>query len=476
MSDRPAHRRFSARRGLILGLGGVVLLLGGVAGWGVFASISGAVVATGRVAVESRNHAVEHIDGGTVREVLVRDGDVVARDEPLLRFADSKLRSEAAILEGQFAELTALRNRLEAEFRGAGAIRWDAGLVALSRTDPAVRDILESQERLFRARESARAGEVALVRERIGQAREEIAGLEARAVSLKQQSALILRELEVNRETFKQGLTRLDRLLALERAARNLEGQSGTNAATIARTRGRIAELELHVLQIDARRIEEAEEQARGTKATENQVRERLAQMRARLGRMEVRAPVAGTVFGMTVFAPGKVVRPGESILQIVPEDSDLVVHARIDPIHVDQVYPGQDAVLRFTAFPLQVTPEREGRVVRVSADTVDDVESGKSWYEVELTMGGLVAATGGAGDRGPAPEEAPGAFGGVLGDLAKSLGLAGSARAAPELAAELALTPGMPVEVHIRTGDRSVISYLAKPITDFFQRSMREE
>ena len=475
MSEKTAGRRFSARRGLVLGLGGVAALIGGLAGWGVFASISGAVIATGRVAVESRNQAIEHIDGGTVREVLVRDGDTVARDQPLLRFADSNLRSEAAILEAQFAELAALRNRLEAEFRGADTILWDTDLLSLSRTSPAIRDVLEGQERLFRAREAARAGEVALLGERIGQAHEEIVGLEARAVSLEQQSALIVRELDVNRETFDKGLTRLDRLLALERAARNLEGLAGTNAASIAGTRGRIAELKLQVLQVDARRIEEAEEQARNAKAKENQVRERLAQVRERLGRMEVRAPVPGIVFGMTVFAPGEVVQPGEPILQIVPEGADLVVIAQIQPMNVDQVYPGQAAVLRFTAFPLQVTPEREGRVVRVSADTVHDKESGKSWYEVELAMGGPAAA-GGASGPGPNSQTTPTGWEGVFADVAQALGLGGSGREAQSLAGELALTPGMPAEIHIRTGDRSVISYLAKPVTDFFQRSMREE
>ena len=475
MIDRGTGRRFSARRALILGLGGVVALVGGVAGWGVFASIAGAVIATGRVAVESRNQVVERIDGGTVSEVLVRDGDIVSRDTPLLRFADSKLRSEAAILEAQYAELAALRNRLEAEFHAGDAIVWDAELVSLSRTSPAIRDILEGQERLFRAREAARAGEVALLRERIGQTREEIAGLQARAVSLKQQSELIARELDVNRETFRQGLTRLDRLLALERAARNLEGMAGTNAASIARIRGRIAELELQILQIDARRIEETEEQARGTKAQENQVRERLALVRERLGRMEVRAPVPGVVFGMTVFAPGEVVHPGEPILQIVPEGSELVVMARIEPIHVDQVYPGQEAVLRFTAFPLQVTPEVDGHVVRVSADTVIDAESGASWYEVELGMEGSGLSVD-AGGRGAETGTAPAGLGGVFEGLANVFGAGASRRQARGLAGGIALTPGMPVEVHIRTGDRSVISYLAKPIADFFQRSMRED
>ena len=158
MNARTTERGFPAHRALVLGLGGVIMLVGGLAGWGVFASISGAVIATGRVAVESRNQVVEHIDGGTVSEVLVRDGDVVARDDVLLRFGDLSLRSEVAILEGQFTELAALRNRLEAEFRDADSIVWDDELTATSRNSPAVREVLEGQERLFRARGAARDG------------------------------------------------------------------------------------------------------------------------------------------------------------------------------------------------------------------------------------------------------------------------------------------------------------------------------
>ena len=475
MSDRSNDRRFSAHRALVLGMGGVVALIGGLAGWGVFASISGAVIATGRLAMESRNQVVEHIDGGTVSEVLVRDGDVVARDDVLLRFADLSLRSEVAIREAQFAELAALRNRLEAEFGGSDAIAWDSELVSLARITPAIREALDGQERLFRARETSRAGEAALLRERIGQAREEIVGLRARAESLKQQSELIAREVDANRQLFEKGLTRLDRLLALERAARELEGLAGTNAASIARTRGRIAEFELQILQIDARRIEEAEAQARNAKAQENQVHERLALVRGRLSRMEVRAPVPGVVFGMKVFAPGEVVAPGESILHIVPEGSDLVVMARIEPMHVDQVYPGQEAMLRFTAFPRQVTPEVAGRVTRVSADAVLDPDSGVSWYEVELAMHGS-AMSGEAGARSNDARAARTGLGGFFESLTDVFGAGTSEREAQRLAAELALTPGMPVEVQIRTGERSVISFLAKPVTDFFHRSMREE
>ncbi len=434
---------------MALGFGGTAVLLAGVLGWSLFASVSGAVIATGVVAVETRNQTVEHIDGGTVNEILVRDGDRVARDQVLLRFADGLLRSEEALLVAQYAELAARRNRLEAEFRSADTVAWDGELAATAAADPAVEDILDGQERLFRARAAARTGEVARLRERIGQAREEIAGLEAQAVALGEQGKLIARELVAQKSLFEKGLSQLSRLLALERAAKNLEGQSGAVGARIVRARGGIAELEVGILQIDARRIEEAERQARDVSAKENQVKGRLASVRGRLGRMEVRAPVAGEVFGMTVFAPREVVRPGEPILRIVPADGSLVAVARLNPIDVDQVYPGQPALLRFSAFPARETPEFEGRVVWVSADAVRNERAGVSWYEVELAMD----EPSGAGERWK-----------------------GGARATQRRFGDLDIAPGMPVEAHIRTGERTVIGYLVKPVTGFFQRALREE
>ena len=436
--------RFSARNAVILGFGGLGVLLAGLVGWGAFASIAGAVIATGHVAVEDRNRAVEHIDGGTVSEVPVRDGDAVEKGDVLLRFSDSLLRSEEAILSARYVELAARRNRLEAEYRGEDAISWDPELVAAAAGDPRAQDAMTGQERLFRARGAASAGEAARLRQRIEQALREIDGLQVQAAALGRQSELIARELEAQRQLYKKGLTRISPVLALERAARGLEGAAGAIAADIARARGRIAEYEIAILQIDAGRVEKAEEEARRTKAGENEVLEQLASVRDRLGRMEVRAPVSGTVFGATVFAPGEVVRPGEPIMQIVPKDAGLVVMARIAPIYVDQVYPGQEALLRFSAFQMHQSPEFPGRVVRVSADAVSDAETGQSWYEVELAV---------ADDGGGNPLEAGG-----------------------RLPGGLALAPGMPVEVLIRTGARSVLSYLAKPMADFFERALREE
>jgi HlyD family secretion protein len=449
--ERSSARWSSARTGLILGFGALVLLVGGLVGWSVFASIRGAVFVTGWVATEGRNQVVEHVDGGTVREIRVRDGDRVETGELLLRLDDALLRSEEAILQAQHAELVARRNRLEAEFRDADRVAWDPELAGLAAADPRIQEILAGQERLFRARNEARTGEVAQMRERIRQAREEIAGFEAQAVSLMRQTELSAEELAAKRRLVEQGAMQKSVLLELERVVSSLEGRAGANDAAIARGGGKIAEYEILILQIGARMIEEAEEQAREAQARENEVREQLASVRQRLDRLDVHAPVAGEVFGLAVFAAGEVVRPGEPILHIVPAGADLVVRAQLDPIDVDQVYPGQSATLRFSAFPARTTSEFAGSVKRISADAVRDADTGRSWYLLEVAIGGPIE-----------PDDAP------LPTFAAS-GLDRSP-------VGLDLTPGMPVEVHVQTGERSPISYLAKPLTDYFLRSLREE
>lgn len=430
---------FAARQPLLLGFLTLALLFAGLFGWGALASIAGAVIAAGQVEVETRDQVVEHFDGGTVGEILVKNGDRVAAGQALVRLDGEKLRAEAALLEAERADLVARRNRLEAEFTDAQTVTWDPALAARAEAEPAVAALLEGQARLFRARRESRAGQVAQLRERIGQTREQIAGLEAQADAATRQAGFIARELEAQRSLYKKGLTALPRLLALEREAAGLDGRAGDIAAEIASERGRIAELEVEILRIGSARVEEAEGRAREVQARETQVAERLTELRRRLASMEVTAPVAGEVFGMRVSTVGEVVRPGEPILGIVPEGAALVVRARLEPIHVDQVHPGQEAVLRFSAFPARNTPEYAGRVVRVSADAQHDDRTGLSWYEVELSMGAAIGA-------------------------------------GPSRPGNLALAPGMPVEVHLRTGERSPLSYLVKPLTDYFMRSLREE
>ena len=488
----------AVRRPLVLGFVVLALLGCGLFGWGAVASISGAVIATGQVEVETRDQVVEHIDGGTVEEILVREGDRVEAGQCLVRFDDSLLRSDEARLDAEHAELVAWRNRLEAEFRDAQRIAWDGELTRLAARETVVREMLDGQQRLFDARRAARAGRKAQLRERIEQSRRQMAGLEAHAVAVERERGLVDRELGPRRTLFAKGMIPLDRLLALEREAARLEGRAAEIDARLAGARGRIAEIDIELQQIDTQRLVEAESRAREVQARETQVRERLGAVRRRLGRLEVRAPVAGEVFAMTVFAKREVVQPGEPILRIVPDDADLVVIARIDPIHIDQVWRGRDAVLRFTAFPARATPEFEGRIRRVSADAVHDERSGLSWYEAEVEIGQAikpVPASDVAGWAATLPETVTDWLRGVAPAAAAAGGVVDPS-VAPDTAApaperftaqslrrshpsgqrNLMLAPGMPVEVHIRTGERSPLGYVAKPLTDFFLRALREQ
>ena len=480
--DGPATPRgYSSRRPLLLGFLALATLAAGLFGWGAATTIAGAVIAVGQVDVETHDQVVEHMDGGTVREILVRDGDRVAAGDVLVRLNDAALRSEEALLQSEVVELTASRNRLEAEFGDADAIAWDAWLAERARTDGLTGDVLDSQRRLFEARHSSWAGQVAQYRERIGQTRKQILGLEALADAVTRQRAFLGRELDAQRSLFEKGLTELYRLMELEREAARLDGETGDIASRIAGARGRIAEIEIAILQIDAHRVEEAEKQAREVQAQENQVRERLAEVRRQLGGMEVRAPVAGEVYGMEVFALGEVVQPGEPILRIVPDGAKLVVTARLEPIHADQVQVGRKAVLLFSAFPARNTPEFEGRVTWLSADAVRNERTDQSWYEMELELGRAVEPE----EDLPVVAWASSLYDSVAARLAGPVGTAletGGAVASAETVAarrdsrDLALSPGMPVEVHIRTGERTPLSYLVKPLTDYFRRSLREE
>ena len=482
----PAPSAFGARRPLLLGFLTLAVLLGGLLGWGALASISGAVIASGQVEVETRDQVVEHLDGGTVSGILAKDGDRVAAGKVLVRLDGETLRAEAALLEAEHADLVARRNRLEAEFADAQTVTWDPALAARAAANPAVAAVLEGQLRLFRARRESRAGLEAQLRERIGQTRKQIAGLVVQDEAARRQAGFIARELDAQRSLFEKGLTELPRLLALEREAASLDGRAGDIEARIAGARGKVAEIEVQILRIGAQRIEEAEARAREVQARENQVVEQLSELRRRLGSMEVTAPVAGEVFGMRVSTVGEVVRPGEPILRIVPEGAALVVRARLEPIHVDQVHPGQEAVLRFSAFTARTTPEYAGRVLRVSADAQTDERTGLSWYEVELAMGAAVEADPETG-IGSWPGRAARTAAGWLPEDARSwlrenapgpFGEAAGTRpgATPAHARDLALAPGMPVEVHLRTGERSPLSYLVKPLTDYFARSLRED
>lgn len=418
------------------GLFCVLILAGGLGGWGATAKLKGAVISNGHLRVESERQVVQHPDGGVVGDILVREGDVVKAGDVLIRLDGTSLTSELNVLESQLYELMARRGRLTAEQTDSGVIKFDPDLLEAADSTPEVQSLIDGQKALFVARSKTLAREIEVLKERQVQVREQITGSESQIESLKRQSALIEEELTGQRKLLKQGLAQASRVLALERESARLEGQLGEMVAQTAQLKGQISEIEIEQLRRTATRREEAISQLRDLGFRELELKEKRIALIEKLSRLDVRAPLDGIVLDMTVHALKSVVRPAEPILYIVPTDSDLVVDAQVDPNHIDSVRVGLPAVLRFSAFNRRTTPELYGTVARVSPDAFVDEQNKRSYYKAEVVMN--------------------------EGEVAKLEGKK--------------LVAGMPVEVFIQTGERTPLNYLIKPVADYFHRAAREE
>jgi HlyD family secretion protein len=414
-----------------------VALLGvGLGGWGATAKLKGAIISSGHLRVESQRQVVQHPDGGVVGQIMVREGDLVDAGAALIRLDGTKLRSELSVMESQLYELMARRGRLIAEQTDKPAISFDRELLAAAETNSEVQELIAGQQSLFDARLGTMEREIEVMRERQEQIREQISGSTAEIAALARQSALIQEELVGQRDLLSKGLAQTSKVLALDREAARLEGQHGQMVAQTAQLKGQISEMEIELLRLGATRREEAITTMRDIGFRELELKERRIALIEQLSRLDVRAPLAGIVLDMTVHALKSVVRPAEPILFIVPSDSALVVDAQIDPIDIDSVHAGQEAVLTFSAFNARTTPQLFGNVSKISPDAFVDEASKRSFYRAEVVL--------------------------REGEIAKLEG--------QELVA------GMPVEVFIQTGERTPVNYLLKPITDYFNRALREK
>lgn len=428
--------RWGARGFILFGMVCVVLLAGGLGTWTATASLSGAVIASGRLEVESNRQVVQHPDGGVVGAILVHDGDRVESGEVLIRLDDTLLRSDLRALESQLYEMMARRGRLEAERTDAAEIVFDPELLEEAADNPDVARLVEGQRRLLAARRDSTAQQMATLDKRKTQLADEITGSQAQLASARRQSELIAKELEGQQALLEKGLAQASRVLALERESARLDGNAGGLLAEIARLEGQISEIDITELQKTAERREAAITELRDLGFRELELRQKRSALRERLSRLDIRAPRAGIVLDMSVHAVNSVIRPAQPILYIVPSDTDLVVEARIEPTNVDQVWQGQDAVLRFSAFNTRTTPVLRGTVLRVSPDVIVDEATKMAYYRAEVAL--------------------------KEGEAAR---LEGNE-----------LVPGMPVEVFIQTGERTPLDYMIKPVTDFFSHAMREE
>lgn len=420
---------------LMAGIAALVVLIAGLGLWNIAARISGAVVTSGMVEVESKRQVVQHPEGGVVGEILVEESDTVEKGDILIRLDGRQLQSELTIVEGQLREIAARKARLMAERDKADQVIFDDNLFELAKTNSETARMLKGEQALFAARREALQQEARLLREQNNQIDKRIQGIAAQLKAQQSQADLLGLELTDQKRLLQSQLTQASRVNELLREEANLLGQVGRFEAEMAELRGQAASNEISLLQLETRRREEAVTTLRDLQFREIELTERKIDLSATLARLDIRAPVSGLVYDQTVFAVSSVVRPAEPLMYIVPQDQQLIVSARIETIDINNVYVGQEVSLQFSAFDQRETPELRGRVSRISADVVLDEATGVPYYAAEIT---------------PFASEMP-----KLGNEK--------------------LLPGMPVQAFIQTGKRSPLAYLAEPMVGFFGRAFRE-
>lgn len=424
----------SIRLHLIIGLAVIVVLAGGLGGWASTAQISGALIAPGSVVVDSNVKKVQHPTGGVVGEVRARDGTVVKAGDVVVRLDDTVTKASLAIVTKSLNGLWARAARLEAEQRGLDRITFPPMLLDRA-DDPDVQNVMASESKLFEVRTTGRTGQKSQLRERVAQLNEEIAGLAAQEKAKTQEIALVEKELVGVRSLYEQRLVQISRLTVLERDAARLNGERAQYIAARAQAKGKITETELQIIQVDKDLVSEVSKDLRETNDKIGEFVERKVTAEDQLRRIDIRAPQDGIVLQSTVHTVGGVITAGDTIMLIVPQTDALSVEAKVNPQDIDKLQVGQKTVLRLSAFNQRTTPELNGVVTRVSPDVTTDQRTGQSYYTIRVSM---------------SPEEVA-----RLGDVK--------------------LIPGMPVEAFVQTGDRTMLSYLMKPLSDQLMRSFRE-
>lgn len=414
-----------------------VLLVAGIlgGGWAAFVPLAGAVVVPGNLVVQSNVKNIQHPTGGVVAEIKVRDGTRVQAGDLLLRLDATQVRASLQMVSKQLDELRAKIARLMAERDGLAGMDVPAELASLSGDETAKR-LLASEVSLFKARLNARQSQKDLLQGRVAQLTEEISGLEAQIDSKAKQLELIAGELTGVQELYDKHLVPLARLTALQRESARIEGERGQLVSSIAETKSKIGETQLQMVRAEQDFRTDVVKDLGDAQGKEAELVERSVAARDVLDRIEIHAPVSGIVHQLAAHTIGGVIRPGDSIMEIVPDTEDLQVEARLQPKDIDQVHTGQMAFVRFTAFNQRVTPQLTGTVSYVSADTSREQQANAPFFTVRV----------------------------VLSDQERRR-LAGQQ-----------LVPGMPAEVFMQTRSRTMMSYFFKPIADQMRRAFIEQ
>ena len=411
------------------GLGLIVLLFASFGVWAATTPIAGAVIASGLVVVESNIKKVQHAAGGIVSAIYVKNGDRVTAGDILVSLDETQARANLGIVASQLVQLVARKARLEAERDRSTAIRFPADFAKMSE-DAA--DIAQGEKRLFDARLTAMKGQIAQLRERVGQFRQEIKGLTAQRDAKDQEVELMTEEFERLEGMRKKDLVPVTRTLAAQRDLTKLKGEWGALVAQIARAQGQISETELQIINVEQTFLTDSSKELREIEARIGELLERRIAADDLLKRIHLRAPQSGVVHDLSVHTVGGVIGPSETVMSIVPSQDVLSVEARVATSDIDQVHVGQKAALRFPAFNQRTTPEVHGTVTRIGADLSKEAQTNSVFFTTRISVDDLDTS-------------------------------------------HFKLVPGMPVEVYIATGERTALSYLVRPLTDQVTKAFRE-
>lgn len=413
----------------------IFLFFGGFGTWAATAELNAAVVGEAVVKVEGNRKSVQHLDGGTVREILVREGDRVAADDIVMVLDDTQIRAEVDVLRQQQVQLQATEARLRSEYAGADAIAFPPDLLAADR-DPTVASAIRDQQNEFESRRQAISGQESVLAQRISQYREQMTGLEAQAQPLAAQLASVSAERASLQDLLSKGLTTRTRVLELERRENEFAGRKAEMDANISRSREAISELEEQILQLRKDQSAEIAAQLRDTRSRLLDIEPRLRATQVALERTAVRTSYAGKVVDLAVFSVGAVIGRGERLMDIVPDNTSLVVEAKVRVEDIADIAPGMVAEVHFTSYKQRTTPLIHGIIAEISADRLTDPRTQIPYYVAQV-------------DVDPA-----------------------------ELAAspEIQLYPGMPATVMITTKERTALDYLIGPLAASLDRAFREK
>lgn len=419
---------------LASGLAVVFFLVGGLGVWAATTSISGAVIGSGVVVVESNVKKVQHPTGGVVGEINIKNGDKVKAGDLLIRLDETLTRTNEQMISKQLDQLLMREARLKAERDGTEAVTVPPILASRSH-EPDVAEIINGEQILFVSRRESQAGQLSQLKERTAQLAQEADGIAAQIQAKTREIKLIADELTGLAGLEAKQLVTTTKLAALKREKARLEGEFGQYEAALAQTSGRRTEVSLQMARLDQEMRTEVVNDLREAQTKIAELVERKIAAADQLRRVDIRAPQDGLVHQLAVFTVGGVINPGEPIMLIVPQDDRLLVEAKISPSDVDQVHKGMQARLRFSAFSQQTTPQLKGEVVSLSPDLSRDQISGELFFTARISI----------------PDEERAKLG------------------------TNKLQPGIPVEVHITTEERTALSYLVKPMADQINRAFRE-